>query len=71
MSIVIPPSKLQNAQCLKQYCNKNNSIKAEKYSINRKEKTSKISPFPNVIFSFGCTLVCHVLLMLRNTTDVF
>jgi hypothetical protein len=39
MSIVIPPSKLQNAQCLKQYCNKNNSIKAEKYSINRKEKT--------------------------------
>jgi len=28
-------------------------------------------PFPNEISSFGCTLVCRLLLMLRNTTDVF
>jgi hypothetical protein len=29
------------------------------------------TPFPNEISSFGCTLMCRLLLMLRNTTDVF
>ena len=37
----------------------------------RKLKKDIDTPFPNEIYSFGCTLRCRLLLMLRNTTDVF
>jgi hypothetical protein len=44
----------------------------EKYGINTRKLTKDIdTPFPNEIYSFGCTLRCRLLLMLRNTTDVF
>jgi hypothetical protein len=45
-------------------------ILTEKYGINTR-KLKKDTPFPNEIASFGCTLRCRLLLMLRNTTDVF
>jgi hypothetical protein len=40
--------------------------------LKKYEKDIKIdAPFPNEIASFGCTLRCRLLLMLRNNTDVF
>jgi hypothetical protein len=54
-------------------------IKACKQKLNELKKYENIikknikidTPFPNEIASFGCTLRCRLLLMLRNTTDVF
>jgi hypothetical protein len=37
-------SKLQNAQCLKQYCNTNNSIK-----LKCKQKLSELKKYENII----------------------
>jgi hypothetical protein len=48
------------------------TIYYEKYGINTRKIEKDIdTPFPNEIYSFGCTLRCRLLLMLRNTTDVF
>jgi hypothetical protein len=45
-------SKLQNAQCLKQYCNKNNSIKLKNTVLIQENKKKDIdTPFPNEISS--------------------
>jgi len=37
----ISQSKLQNAQCIKQYCNKNNSIKLKNTVLIQENKKNK------------------------------
>jgi hypothetical protein len=58
---------LQNAQCLKQYCNKNNSIKTEKYGINTRKLKKDIRIYPQMKYPpSGVRFVGHLLLSISK-----